>query len=186
MLITIFLISLILLIMFIVFKSWALEAGPYISCSYILSNGCREEWKKQHPFKVKLYMAGFDDETGFWGIAISTIALIITFVVSICIFISYSGVFVIDDKIAIYQEENMKIEERIDTIVAEYQDYEQETFNSLKMDGVDVIYAMYPELKSNDLVVSQMNLYVENNKKIKELRERKLDYRLMRWALIFF
>ena len=188
MIITIFLISLIVLIISLTFKSWACEAIPYNNYYGYNppSNEDRITWKKQHSFKQKLYMADFNDETGWWLVLISGTVLVLSLAFGIGIFASYSGAFVIDDKIAIYEEENIKIEDRINTIVTEYQNYEQETFSSLKADGVDMVFAMYPELKSNDLVVSQINLYIENNKKIKELKEQKLDYRLMRWALIFF
>ena len=44
---------------------------------------------------------------------------------------------------------------------------------------------MYPELKSDNLVTKQIELYVENNKQIKKLKSEKLDYNLMAWWLYF-
>lgn len=34
---------------------------------------------------------------------------------------------------------------------------------------------LYPDLKSNDLVKKQMDIYVNNNKKIKKLKTKKLN-----------
>ena len=48
-----------------------------------------------------------------------------------------------------------------------------------------MVFVMYPEIKSDDLVTRQINLYIENNKQIKSLKSQKLNYHLMAWWLYF-
>ena len=42
---------------------------------------------------------------------------------------------------------------------------------------------LYPDLKSNDLVKKQMDIYVNNNKKIKKLKTKKLNISKTKWWL---
>jgi hypothetical protein len=44
---------------------------------------------------------------------------------------------------------------------------------------------MYPELKSDTLVQNQMNIYVANNQKIKDLKEQQINYEVSKWWLYF-
>lgn len=91
----------------------------------------------------------------------------------------------IDDKIAMYEEENVKIEAQVADIVERYMEYETETFDIKADDSYIVIASLYPELKSNTLVESQIDVYVKNNDKIKELREAKIGSSIARWWLYF-
>jgi hypothetical protein len=115
------------------------------------------------------------------GISISVVSLI----VAIGLGVSLSGSMTIDEKIAIYQEENTKIETIVSSAVEEYKEYESGTFKDLKYNSPEILFAMYPELKSNSLVAEQMELYVNNNQIIKDLKITKLNYRLTAWWLYF-
>lgn len=122
-----------------------------------------------------------------FGIATTVISVsffIVLLIATIVVGVDYSQSMVIDDKIALYQEENHKIETSIDTIVKEYKNYEQETFKDCKVDPT-VALMMYPELKSDNLVVKQIDIYTKNNEKIKKLKTEKLDYNVDRWWLFF-
>jgi hypothetical protein len=122
-----------------------------------------------------------------FGPTIAVISLFLTtafLVATLVVGVGYSESMVIDDKIALYQEENHNIETSIDATVQQYQHYEQETFEKCKVDPA-VVLVMYPELKSNELVVKQIDLYTKNNEKIKELKSDKLDYKVYRWWLFF-
>ena len=44
---------------------------------------------------------------------------------------------------------------------------------------------MYPELKSNDMVLKQIKIFNENNKTIKILKSKKIDYEKARFMLYF-
>lgn len=85
---------------------------------------------------------------------------------------------VIPEKIKMYQEENTKIENEISLIVESYKDYEQSTFKDLKSISAITLITMYPELKSDALVNKQIEVYIANNQKIKELKEMLINKEL--------
>lgn len=116
---------------------------------------------------------------------IGSVITIITLSVIIPVAAIYSESMIIDDKISLYEEENAKIEQDIGALVENYKDYESSTFENFKLDNPSMLFSMYPELKSNILVSKQIDLYVSNNIKIKELKEEKLDYRVYEWWLFF-
>lgn len=91
----------------------------------------------------------------------------------------------IDEKIAMYQEENDNIEVQIDTLVQNYMQYEQTTFSEFKNEDAMTLVSLYPELKSDTLVQSQISVYTENNQKIKELKAKKIDLAVSKWWLYF-
>ena len=92
----------------------------------------------------------------------------------------------IDSKIEMYQEENTNIEQDIDKIVKEYLEYEHETFADLKTEESSItLVTLFPELKSDTLVQQQLEIYVENNAKIKSLKEEKIDIAKIKWILYF-
>ena len=90
---------------------------------------------------------------------------------------------VIDDKIKLYQEENKNIEEEITTIVNNYQGFEKDVIKNVG--DMETFFIKIPELKSNELTNKQMDVYINNNAKIKELKERKIDTKIIKWLLYF-
>ena len=91
----------------------------------------------------------------------------------------------IEKKIAAYEESNEEIETQIGTLVQNYMEYEKDTFSSIKNEDYMFLVLLYPELKSDELVQSQMSLYVDNNKKILKLKEQKIDIAKSKWWLYF-
>ncbi len=92
----------------------------------------------------------------------------------------------IDEKIAMYEEENGKIEAQMDVLVEKYMKYEQETFLDFKAEESSItLVALIPDLKSDELVKTQINVYINNNAKIKELKEDKINMQTKRWILFF-
>lgn len=116
---------------------------------------------------------------------IGFITVVISIVVIIILGIFVSKLDVIDDQIAMYEEENTRIEEQIATIVEQYQKYETEIFANAASDSAITLVSLYPELKSDSLVSSQIEIYVKNNERIKELREKKITGNVLRWWLYF-
>lgn len=47
------------------------------------------------------------------------------------------------------------------------------------------LITLYPELKSDKLVQKQINIYVDNNKKIKILKEKQINGKVLKWWLYF-
>lgn len=128
----------------------------------------------------------FDNGNDDWGI-ISGVGAVIFGVIDLILvgWIIVGGVnmITVDQKIDMFQEENTKIEEQITTIVNSYKGYEKETISNIA--EMEVLMIKFPELKTSELVKTQMNVYIENNKKIKELKEAKIETKIVKWLLYF-
>ena len=92
---------------------------------------------------------------------------------------------VIDDKIAMYEEENTKIETQIAEAVKQYQEYEHDIFVEVAPESAVTLVSLYPELKADTLVQKQIEVYIANNEKIKELKESKISGSVKKWWLYF-
>ena len=91
----------------------------------------------------------------------------------------------IDEKILMYQERNESIEQSVGNAVRAYMDYEEETYSELSnKDAMSMVY-LYPELKSDQLVQKQIDIYVSNNDNITRLREQQIDLAQDKWLLYF-
>ena len=96
-----------------------------------------------------------------------------------------------DKKIEMYEEENNNIQNSISQIVESYKNYEQNTYSeSLKnidTNNTDIIVLtqLYPELKSNEMVNKQIDIYQENNNKIKDSKEERINNEIAKWWLYF-
>lgn len=112
-----------------------------------------------------------------------------------CIFISLIGVFIcggqlvenriIEQKIAMYEEENTRIEQQTYDLICQYMEFESSTFENITPESSVTLINLYPELKSSELVSKQMDIYVENNAHIKELKEEQLNATVHKWWLYF-
>ena len=120
--------------------------------------------------------------TSFIGAVILGIFDII--IIGIIIF-HYTNGLKAKPKIKMYEEENKKIEEKINILVLNYMEYEGKTLKEFKSSNSMLLVNLYPELKSDKLVEEQIKIYNENNKKIKELKEEEIDIRIGKWLLYF-
>lgn len=91
----------------------------------------------------------------------------------------------LDDKIAMYEQENAAIEQSVDVLVKDYYKHESDTYSSLKPENAVLFASAYPELQSNELATKQLEIYVENNNKIKELKEDQINLSRNRFWLYF-
>ena len=126
-------------------------------------------------------LEGIGVVSAFVGVAGGIVSLIA--LVFLCV--DASELKVIDERINMYQEENTKIEEQIATVVTQYQQHEKDIFTECSPETSMTLVSLYPELKSDTLVQQQITLYVENNKKIKELKEEEINGDVTRWWLYF-
>lgn len=102
----------------------------------------------------------------------------------LCIY-NIVNIKVIDEEILMYEEENTKIESQINVTVEKYLEYESNTFIELKdSDGINLI-SLYPELKSDVLISKQIDVYINNNNQIKNLKNNKIKNRVYKWWLYF-
>lgn len=120
----------------------------------------------------------------FFGIS-GIIPLAICIFVVIFLFVQVSNLSVINEKIAMYEQENTKIEQQIETAVTAYQQHEKDVFTEVKPDSYMQLVTIYPELKSDTLVKEQIKTYQSNNKKIKELKVTAINGNVKRWWLYF-
>lgn len=122
-----------------------------------------------------------EDGLGEFGVVIVGIALLGIFI-NIGILI-YGRTF--DDKIEMYEEENLRIEQSVNVLVKDYYKHESDTYSSLKPENAVLFASAYPELQGNDLAMKQLEVYVDNNNKIKELKEDQIDLSRNRFWLYF-
>ena len=109
--------------------------------------------------------------------------LVIVIVMSAILF---HGTKVLPKKIEMYQEENTRIEQKIANTVEKYMQYEKEIMIEVSPeDDVITLIALYPELKADELVKEEMNVYIENSKKIKEMKADVLRAPLYKFLLFF-
>ncbi|MCR1959854.1 hypothetical protein CWE04_11470 [Thomasclavelia cocleata] len=109
------------------------------------------------------------------------LAIILGFLI-LDIIVYYIDVFNVDKKIDIYIEENKKIESDVSIAVGNYQIYENSTFKEI-IDNPTVLAVVCPELKSNELVLKQVDLYIENSQKIKDLKLMKVTKDIYKFLL---
>lgn len=123
--------------------------------------------------------------TGATMIVMGGLGSIASLIAVIVFAVNVSNLKVIDQKIDMYQEENAHIESQIAESVKQYQEYETGIFTEVKSESAMTLVVLYPELKSDVLVAKQIEVYIANNEKIKELKETKIDGAISRWWLYF-
>lgn len=131
---------------------------------------------------------GIKSEDGFYYFIAAVVAgiLSIIFLIWGCTLINSVGTgHTIDEKIEMYEAENTSIEERIDATVKNYMNFETTTYAELKDEDALNLVSLFPELKSDTLVQQQIEVYVANNQKIRELKEEKIDLSKAKWKLYF-
>lgn len=133
---------------------------------------------------VLFYYTAYE-EVGAPIIVVSIMSLIVSIIATVYFGVNVKSNDVIDDKIAMYQEENTKIEEQIAIVVSDYMEHESKVFDSAKASSPVILVQLYPELKSDELIKSQIDIYIANNEKIKDLKLKKINDSVYRWWLYF-
>lgn len=115
-------------------------------------------------------------------IVLSIISEIIIVLGIIACAVGISRVKVSDELIKVYEMENNNIQKQVSEIVENYKTHEK---INIKDTDILVLAQLYPDLKSNDLVKTQIKIYNENNKKIKQIKEEKINYEICKRWLYF-
>ena len=115
------------------------------------------------------------------GMVVGFFALVGLIVVGV----NVKSLSVIDDRIAMYEEENARIEQQVADVVEQYQKYETDIFMEVAPESAVTMVSLYPELKSDSLVQAQIEVYTENNKTIRDLRDKQIKGNVYRWWLYF-
>lgn len=118
---------------------------------------------------------------GTLGVALAIVFGIWTLV---NIFLVASG-FSIEEKIQIYEEQNAQIEQSIDAAVKAYCEHEQITYTQMSDGAIALVAAAYPELASNELVKTQMEVWTSNSYELKELKSDLVDFHRAQYFLYF-
>jgi len=91
-----------------------------------------------------------------------------------------------DEMIQIYTEENAEVEKKLENAVQNYMQYEKDIMISVSPDTDTIsLISLYPDLKSDKLVESEIETYISNNDKIKELRVNKTMKSTFKFLLFF-
>lgn len=112
-------------------------------------------------------------------------SIVMVIIAMITVGSSLSNNLVIDEKIDMYQQENQTIQSEVASAVENYMEYESNTYKNIKTESPITLATVFPELKSNELVAKQIEVYVANNQKIKSLKEQKLNNKVLAWWLYF-
>lgn len=139
---------------------------------------------------IMIHYCGCCDEAlgvgGIFMIIIGAIATVAVVIVSLFQIHSLVEVSIIDERIAMYEEQNAEIEEQIETVVKQYQEYESGIMTKIgDKDSYITLVSLYPELKADELVSKQIEVYLNNNKTIVELKNQLLNEKIYRWWLYF-
>ena len=113
------------------------------------------------------------------------IDLLISTAVLVFFCVCLSDAHIADEKIAMYTDENEKIELQISEAIKEYQQYEGGVLEMVTPENAVTLVTVYPELKTDALVQKQIEVYLSNNEKIKELKVTKIEEKVYRWWLYF-
>ena len=128
-----------------------------------------------------------EEEIEYWWILCTVVLIVLSIVVGI-VFIGLvcEYPYNIDQKLEMYAEENENIEAKVKQTVQAYMNYEQETYKSLVENAdLQTLLIKYPELNSNELVRAEIETYKENNNKIKELKDKAIDKKVMGFWYFF-
>lgn len=119
-------------------------------------------------------------------IIIGALGALVVFIAILSTIIDVAQLKVIDQKIAVYEQENTRIEQNVATMVENYISHETNTFAEISEDvSPTMVFSMYPELKSNTLVEKEITVYTENQKELRELKLSRYDKELAKWWLWF-
>lgn len=92
---------------------------------------------------------------------------------------------VIEQKIELLETKNQEIEEKVESTIKTYMEYEGKTYADLKVDSYINLVNLYPDLKSDELIKSEIELYQKNTEEITNLKMEKINISNYKWWLYF-
>lgn len=106
---------------------------------------------------------------------ISTIFFIIFFIVILVSLFDYNEIkATVDKQVLILEEKNELVLKQIEPLVEKYLNYENETLSKFKVDAnILVALSMFPELKGNEFIKSQIDIVIKNQDEITKLKLEK-------------
>jgi hypothetical protein len=133
---------------------------------------------------IILFIIGFisclsyDEEVGIGFYGFSAILFVITLIVLACYNETKSTC---DKRIAVLEERNEVVLKQVEPIVNKYLLYESETLEKVKVNSENVIaLSMYPELKGNEFLKSQIDIVMKNQDEITKLKLSKAELNMFK------
>ena len=124
----------------------------------------------------------FDTVSGICAV----LCIIVLIFDCICGFNLFSKSYTVPKKIAMYEEENQKIEEKISATVEKYMQYEKDIMYEVSPeDDSMALISLYPDLKSDQLIQSEIDTYIQNNNTIKELKSNMINVSIYKFLVYF-
>lgn len=123
---------------------------------------------------------------GSFFLIIMAICCIIGFITIIFCIFDISKESDVNNQLEKYQNENAKIQSEMDKVVETYMEYKKDELGDLKIEGNNIYFVnMFPELKSDELIQKQIQIYMDNSQSIKDLEVRKNEISESKWLLYF-
>lgn len=106
---------------------------------------------------------------------ISTIFFIIFVIVILDSLFDYNEIkATVDKQVLILEEKNELVLKQIEPLVEKYLNYENETLSKFKVDANNLVaLSMFPELKGNEFIKSQIDIVIKNQDEITNLKLEK-------------
>lgn len=119
-----------------------------------------------------------EEEVGVVSYVFFAIFLAITLIVLACYNNTKTSC---DKKIAVLEEKNELVLKQVEPIVNRYLLYESETLEKVKVNSENIVaLSMYPELKGNEFLKSQIDIVVKNQDEITKLKLSKAELNVYR------
>lgn len=115
------------------------------------------------------------DEIGEVLCAISTILSLLSFIALIVVIVNYNAIkSTATAQMEVLNEQNEIVLAQIEPLVQQALNYESNTYKEFKLTPENIVAFgnMYPQLQANSFIQSQINIIVENQKEIKNLKLR--------------
>ena len=119
---------------------------------------------------------------------VSTFLFVVTLVVTIVAGVKYNSIkSTANAQLEVLNSQNEIVLAQIEPLVQQALNYESNTYKEFKLTPENIVAFgnMYPQLQANAFIQSQINIIVENQKEIKDLKLRIASlnaYRLWLWT----
>ena len=106
---------------------------------------------------------------------VNTFLLVVTLVITIVAGVRYNSIkSTANTQLEVLNSQNEIVLSQIEPLVQQALNYESNTYKEFKMTPENIVAFsnMYPQLQANTFIQSQINIIVENQKEIKDLKLR--------------
>lgn len=124
---------------------------------------------------ISEYNSRYDSETAGTVGGVSTFLFCVTLLVTIVTGVKYNSIkSTADAQLEVLNSQNEIVLSQIEPLVIQAMNYESNTYKEFKLTPENIVAFgnMYPQLQANSFIQSQINIIVENQKEIKDLKLR--------------